>query len=323
MSHWGVLDMGSNTLLFLLAEWQQEIKVLKIKEDRHAIARLGVAVPQSGKIGREACQRAVTIAKFYNNLCRHHVVQKIWGIGTAVFRKAANAYDVIARISQCFTCKFQGTILSPEQEAQLSFWGAELPKRSNQPTIVIDIGGGSTELTVGVRWEVFGSFSLPLGALWLYEVSQQQGWSLEQARDFVREVIAHSLSVLSLPTYEQAYALAGTPVTLAGMLSGIPYWEWWRTHGLVIPRDSLTSLLPQLWTGRERLRLLPTVHPERALILPEGALILDTLMKHLRLEAVSVSIYGLRYGALCELLRREGLLELSEDFAVEDPRLML
>lgn len=323
VSRWGILDMGSNTLLLLLATWENEHNKLRIIADEHFIARLGAAVPEKGTIGDRELRRATQVALFYNELCRCHAVQKIWAIGTAVFRKAKNANEVIASLSQCFMCNFEATILSPEQEALLSFWGAELPKQSKQLVAVIDIGGGSTELTVGVQWEVLQSFSLPLGALWLWERAQHHGWGLERIRSFVKEMVSDTLPSLRSPACERAYVLAGTPVTLAGILSGIPYQEWWRTHGSVISRDDLTSLLPWLWNRREHLRDLPTVHPDRADILPAGAVILDALLEHLCLPSVSVSVYGLRYGALCALLHREGLLDLSRDFVVEDYRLTL
>ena len=321
VTRWAVLDMGSNTFLLLVAEWYPALKRLRIIDDVHSIAKLGASVSETQQVEEQGVNYATAIATFYNNLCVHHKAQKVWAIGTAVFRHAINAQEVLDKLGSCFTIPFRSTILSPEQEAILSFWGAELPKRT-QHSLVIDVGGGSTEISIGKRWDVMFHCSLPIGALWLSDKVKQLRWDLETTYDFVNSLILKELQFNGYSSLcERAYALAGTPVTIAGILAGIPYEQWWRMHNYEIPRDALNRLLPWLWEQGAKLRYHPSVHPERADILPAGALILDALMSYLQLPSVYVSIYGLRYGALCELLRSEGLLDFADDFDVEDPRL--
>jgi exopolyphosphatase/guanosine-5'-triphosphate,3'-diphosphate pyrophosphatase len=321
MGRWAVLDMGTNTFLFLLGEWRRENNKLIIIADEHRIARLGEGVSQPNRITESSVERARNIALEYNELCCAYLPQKLWAVGTAVFRRAQNGKEVAQDILQVFSCcPVVATVLAPEEEALFSFWGAVLPSPFQGPTVVIDIGGGSTEIILGHGIEVVYRTSLPIGALWLWEeFSKDQDF--EAAHAFVGEVIrSHLPREFVRPAV--AYAVAGTPVTLAGILQGVPYGEWWRVQGAQIRYSELLSLLSWLWhTSVEERRRHPCIHPERADILPAGALILAVLMEYLRLPSLRVSIYGLRYGVFYELLRREEGFNPAEPFQLRDPRL--
>ncbi|MCS7169869.1 MAG: hypothetical protein NZ949_04525 [Candidatus Kapabacteria bacterium] len=320
MKRWAVLDMGTNTFLLLIAEWQTQTNKLIILVDECTIPRLGTMLPQTGTISQEAVERAEAIASYYNHLCQAHRVAELWAIGTASFRNARNVEEAAAAILRHFHCPTTFSTLTPEQEAQYSFWGAVFPSFSAVPTLVLDIGGGSTEFIIGKGWEISAAGSLPLGAVWLWEMANQDGWDVETAYRFLNDFIAsHQMVYFPQPPI-RAYAVAGTPVTLAGLLMGIPYKRWWLTHGTSIARTDLEQLLPRLWRMplRER-RRLSAVHPKRADILPAGALILLVLMEYFDLPRVQTSVYGLRYGALLALLRRKQL-DFQGIFELHDPR---
>ncbi len=301
-----MLDMGTNTFLLLIAEWQARERTLTIIRDEHCIARLGAGVAETGSIAPDSIERALKIASFYNEICSTSSPRLLWGIGTAVFRRAQNSSEALDKISKCFQCcPSRWIVLSPEEEAQLSYWGALLPYFPATSALVIDIGGGSTELIVGRQSKSCSMVSLPLGAVWLWEKVCSDNDSVDTARKFVKELLK-TTPLPKLDEHCQAYATAGTPVTLAAIVHGVPYHQWWRVHKSILSREHVEKLLSWLWQlSVEERRQLPSVHPERAEILPAGALILAVLMEYFRLPTVRVSVLGLRYGALWKLLQEE------------------
>lgn len=303
MGCWAVLDMGTNTFLLLVAKWDAVEQHLSVLEDRLAVVRLGENVARTSRIQESSMERAIEVVKFYNNLCLTHQVALIWMVGTEVFRRSTNAIDVVEKLKKCFTLPSLATILSPADEARLSLYGAVFGDFPSGPITVVDIGGGSTEIVFGNGMEINSFISIPIGAVWLQERIDAEGWDIQESMSFVNDILQKWLPPIpQLLGY--AYAVAGTPITLAALIAGLPYQRWWEVHGALLTRYEVTCLLRWLWnTPTEERRHHPAIHPQRADILPSGTLILAAIMEALRLSAVRVSIYGLRYGVLYEKLK--------------------
>ncbi|MCS7176604.1 MAG: hypothetical protein NZ960_03105 [Candidatus Kapabacteria bacterium] len=295
--------MGTNTFLLLVAKWDAAEQHLSVLEDRVAVVRLGENVARTGRIRESSIERAIEVVKFYNNLCLIRQVALIWMVGTEVFRRSLNAIDVVEKLRKYFTAPSSVVILSPAEEARLSLYGAVFGDFPDGPITVVDIGGGSTEIVYGSRMEINSFVSIPIGAVWLQEHIDAKGWDIQESMSFVSDILRKWLPPIpQLPGH--AYAVAGTPITLAGLLAGLPYQRWWEVHGALLTRHEVTCLLQWLWnTPIEERRRHPAIHPQRADILPGGTLILAAIMEALQLSAVRVSIYGLRYGALYEKLK--------------------
>ncbi len=297
-----VVDAGTNTFLLLIAELYN--KTLTIIEDVHHIARLGRYTSVLGNIGEDAIERALQIALYYSRLCRQYSVSTLLLAGTAVFRTAQNGAEVLSHIAQVFQLtRVRTRILTPQEEAQLSYLGSAFPiLRSSEPALVIDIGGGSTELTWGHGLHPHSWSSSPIGAVNLWEMIQVQQLSLDEVLQHISAQLAPVVPSPRFPCH--AIAVAGTPVTLAGIAYGIPYTRWWETHLRALRREQVRELLISLWSmPLEVRRSHPAIHPDRAELLPAGAAILWVIMELLHLPAFTVSIYGLRYGLLLQLLQ--------------------
>ncbi len=325
MSRWAILDMGTNTFLLLIAEWEAVHRRLRVLQDVHAVPRIGASICYSKEIMTSSLERAISIALIYNKLCIRHTVRKLWAVGTAPFRCAQNAVGVAREILSRFTCPHLLTILTPQQEALYSYRGALFSEAVNvkKRYMVIDVGGGSTEIIYGIGWDPLFVSSLPVGAVWLWEHASRQRWSLKEAALYVRETILEYLR-LSPPHYPtQVYAIAGTPITLAMIYQGIEYTQWWRAHGIEMSRNQLEEMTSSLWhSSLDERRASVSIHPARADIIPAGALLLVQLMHLLGISSLKVSIYGLRYGVLLELLAREEQFDLYSPFSLDDPRIM-
>lgn len=326
MSRWGVLDMGSNTFLLLIAEWEARGRCLRILRDEHAIVRIGANMQGGDEITPTGLERAISIVLFYNALCNQLLVKRLWAVGTATFRQARNAQEVAQKIISKFSCPYMLSILTPQEEALYSYRGALIGQQLFTTTeyITIDVGGGSTELAYGVGWYPLKVYSLPVGAVRLWESVSQQQWSFEKTLFTVNQLVIDHLppSFSAYCTQAQAYAVAGTPIALALMTQGIEYPQWWRAHGVEITRDQLENMVAYLWhMSLDERRKLISIHPERADILPAGSLILLELMRVLGIQSLRVSIYGLRYGVLLELLHREERFAFHLPFSLDDPRI--
>ncbi len=307
-----VIDAGTNTFLLLIAELYN--KRLTIIEDIHHIARLGGYTSVLGNIGEDAIERALQIASYYSELCRQNNVSTLLLAGTAVFRTTQNGAEVLSNIAKTF--QFSNThvrILTPQEEAQLSYLGSAFPilQRSSETALVIDIGGGSTELTWGYGLHPHSWSSSPIGAVNLWEMIQVQQLPLDEVLQHISAQLAPVVPFPRSPCH--AIAVAGTPVTLAGIAYGIPYTRWWETHLRALRREQVRELLISLWNmPLEVRRSHPAIHPDRAEILPAGAAILWVIMELLHLSAFTVSIYGLRYGLLLQLLQELKGVELEQ-----------
>ncbi len=307
-----VVDAGTNTFLLLIAELRN--KTLTIIDDKHHIARLGSRTSVLGSIGRDAVERALQIASYYSELCRQSNVSTLLLAGTAVFRTAQNGAEVLSNIAQTFQLSNTHVrILTPQEEAQLSYLGSAFPilQRSSETALVIDIGGGSTELTWGYGLHPHCWSSSPIGAVKLWEMVQAQQLSLDE----VLQHVSAQLALMASPPHPlyHVIAVAGTPVTLAGVAYGIPYTRWWEAHLRTLRREQVQGLLTSLWSmPLEVRRSHPAIHPDRAEILPAGAAILWAIMELLSLPALTVSIYGLRYGLLLQLLQELKGVELEQ-----------
>ena len=310
------LDIGTNTILMTIAELysafddgtqatvpQQsgdshlrfnDVSVRTIL-DEHRIARLGEGVDQTGIISNDAIQRACRIIDDYRAVADSLSVTVRLAVGTSVFRSAHNGNEVSHMIGERWGAHVK--ILSGQEEAELSFCGTVPDGRRSA---VLDIGGGSTELTVGEHSNILAHKSIELGAVRLAE----RYWKTFPASSAALVDAWHTaLEQLSpfaeLPHAESVYAVAGTPTTLALMAQGIQEYNWQRTDGFLLLRSTVERLWHEIATATlPELRQMRGVHPHRADILPAGTLLLRAVMEVCNLESVTVSARGLRYGVL-------------------------
>jgi len=164
-----VIDVGTNSVLLLVAEKTKSGSVSSplIREESR-ITRLGEGMGRGSNINKDAILRTVDTLREYQELCREHSVETIYVIGTEIFRQARNANEVIKRIKEVTDLDLE--ILSGDAEAEFSFRSA-LPVKSGDEDefVVVDIGGGSTEIIAGTKKNKTFAKSLKIGAVSLYE----------------------------------------------------------------------------------------------------------------------------------------------------------
>lgn len=291
------LDIGTNTILMVIADVHEDGSYT-VLQDLHRIPRLGQGVDANGVISDAAVDRAIAALRDYRQVLDDAGSPPTLCVGTSALRDAANREDVVARLQEVIKAPLW--VIDGSAEAELTFTGT-VGTHSPQ-TIVIDIGGGSTEFVKGANGKPSEMVSLNIGALRLAErylttrpASQHDVDAMYQEIDLQLNTHLSSLQSANLPTY----AVAGTPVALASLSLGLAHYDPAAIEGHVLSiqqvSDFATSLLSKTL---EELRALPGIAQARADILPAGAAILSRAMNFLGCTQITVSTQGLRYGIM-------------------------
>ncbi len=307
------LDIGTNTVLLLIVERRgQTIRVLR---DDHAIARLGEGVDKTRHISEAAYARFRSVLEQHVATIRDSKVDRIAAVGTSALRDAENRDDIIRRTKADTGIEIE--LLSGNDEARWSYVGALFGMENVQNATVIDIGGGSTELSFGDGRTFAEGRSLDIGAVRLTErffhASPIALEEAEAAREFVRQELTHAPSVKKWSGSPSGplIAVAGTPTTLAAMHQHLALFDAAKVQGYVLQKLAVQELLDRLLKTDTRtvLQNFPAVNKARADILPAGTLILREAMEFLGATEVRVSAHGLRYGIALREAPKIGTLQ--------------
>lgn len=298
------IDIGTNTILMLVADVSGE-GVLSVVRDEHAIARLGQGVDRERRISPEAIGRADDVLRRHLDLARELKAVRIVAVGTSALRDAANRTEVLQHWREQFGLDVR--VISSDEEARLTYRGSfSVGHSGTGPRAVLDIGGGSTEVTLGRRESVIDRFSVDLGAVRLTE----RFWAsypphpadIERARELTVQTLISTRP--SLPAAEW-HAVAGTPTTLAALALSLATFDVAAIDGFRLTRSFVSAALSQITAlSLGELRQHPQIHPQRADIMGAGALILEAVMEVYDIPEVTVSVKGLRYGAVLEGVKR-------------------
>jgi exopolyphosphatase/guanosine-5'-triphosphate,3'-diphosphate pyrophosphatase len=294
------IDIGTNTCLMLIAEFDPNDGV-KILADEHAIVRLGENVDKTRNISDEAYQRLAATLRRYAVIIQHFKVNRIEAVGTSALRDAINRDYIIAKLEREFGLRVE--IISGTREAGLTYRGAMYGfDTTPEETAVIDIGGGSTEIAFGSLGVYGWGRSFDVGAVRLTERGITKS-SLPDIQQMLAELFTGA-NETDWAHQTKLVAVAGTPTTLAAMRNKLSAFDRSKVHGEVLMRSEIESLLDEMLTVTtdELIVRYPAVPRGRADILPAGTVILIEAMKSLKMDEVTVSANGLRYGAALEML---------------------
>ncbi len=293
------IDIGTNTVLLLVAD--VENGMLHVVRDDHAIARLGEGVDRTQTINEAAYKRLIEILRIHRHTTQELHCDKISAITTSAMRDAKNRDDIIRRAN--LDTEIEIELLSGEDEARWTYRGAILGMENIGDRIaVVDVGGGSTEISFGNGREFISGTSFNMGAVRITERFFSGGQApseKEKATTFVREILSEDSDLhKSSLAIDTLVAVAGTPTTLAAMHLNLPSFEAKEVHEHILTRDNIEELSSVLFsiTSEQLLQRYPSVNKARADILPGGTLILREIMDHLNMPQITISTQGLRYG---------------------------
>ncbi len=293
MSTVAAIDCGTNTIKLLIGDLVgQGLPVVAVREMR--MVRLGQDLDRTGRIADEALERAFAAIDEYAALIAAHDVSRIRFCATSATRDASNA-DV-------FTAGVQARLgVAPEvvagsEEAELAFDGAVRNLRTppTSPVLVIDIGGGSTELILGAATSGTpeAAHSMDIGSVRLHERHlHSDPPTADEVAACVADIDAH-LDACPVDPARAAtvVGVAGTVTTVAAGVLDLAAYDRDAIDQAVLPAADVHALVDR-WVGMtvaDRLAL-PYMHPGRADVIDAGALILDRILRRATVASLVVS----------------------------------
>lgn len=302
------IDVGTNSILCLIAELRDGGR-FRVLEDLAEITRLGEDVGRSGMIAAQGERRSSQVLRRYVDLCERLGVREIFAVGTSALRDAANGSSVTQKWRDELGLDVR--VISGEEEAAYSFAAVQNGlSLSGRELLVIDVGGGSTELIRGNDRGVSRCASIDLGSVRLTERFLRSDPVHSAELDEMNAAISAELAALrarwpQLGDPSSWVGIAGTFTTLAAVEKELSRYSHDAVHGstLTVGEVRRQVRLFQSRTLEER-KTIVGLAPGRADVILAGACLIERIMSLLGASEVIVSDQGVRYGLLYERSRR-------------------
>lgn len=280
------IGIGSNAIRLLAACWNAGALCAVRRERRGTRLFAGLC---AGALTEESMRSSVMAVEELAALARADGAQKVFVFATSAVRDASNGEEFTARC-----CRASGVpveIITGEQEAVLSYIGAGEGGRCG----VVDIGGGSTEFTIGHNETVLGAASLQIGAVRMnaqLPIVCEEDYEQTLTR-CMRIMQRDAGMLLSLPRCAYWVGVGGTMTTLGAMMRGVPLFDGHDCEGMRVGVEDVAQ-----WGRRlsrmpmEKRRQVVGLMPHRADIIPSGMAILEASMRVFAMDAMRLSAHG-------------------------------
>jgi exopolyphosphatase / guanosine-5'-triphosphate,3'-diphosphate pyrophosphatase len=293
------LDLGTNTTRLLVAD-VDDGRVDDV-ERRVQITRMGEAVDSRRRLLPLPIARVRNSLTEYRRALEQLGAERALAVATSAVRDADNGEAFLGEVEWSYG--FTTRLLTGEEEALLTFRGATLGRAVEVQTLVVDLGGGSTELIVGDREGVRFHVSVDAGSVRMTERYLRSDpptlLYLEQCARAVRALLAEH--VPDEVQAEDALGVAGTITTLAALAQNLPEYDTERVHGYRLSAEAVAEQLARLATLPLNYRQeLPALEPERASVIVAGAVILREVLAHFGLPEIEASERDLLHGVALE-----------------------
>jgi exopolyphosphatase / guanosine-5'-triphosphate,3'-diphosphate pyrophosphatase len=294
------IDIGTNTTLLLVAGTAPNVTVL---DERAEITRLGRGIGREGALDAEAIARTLAVLRDYAAAARRHGA-RIAAIGTEALRRASNAAAFLGPAAEILGTEVE--VIDGEREAALTFRAVveSFPDARHGELIVVDIGGGSTEIVLASDGRVGFRTSVPLGSVRLTEAFVRHDPPTRGDREAIAGAVDAAVGAVPFPSRPATLVgVAGTVTSLAAMSLELASYDPARVHGHRLSRADLGRQLERLGAAAqaERERIVG-LDPKRADVIFAGAVILERIAAAAGVTEVLVSDRGIRWGLLYELI---------------------
>lgn len=294
------IDIGTNTALLLVAETDGDN--LTVIEEQQRIPRLGAGVDNSKELSKEAMRRAVESLREFRELVatNYPEVNDIFVTATSAVRDATNKAAFVDLVAE--ETGLQVQVLSGAEEAEYTFLGARsVLYNIDGPKMIIDIGGGSTEIAYGTE-ELHDRHSYDMGCVRFTERFLQSDpptdLQIQECQHGIRKVLAaYEFNV----TYQTTLVgVAGTVTSLAFIDLGLSSYDPKSLSGHLITRERLKNYINRFssYTSDKLEQKYPSVMKGRADIFMAGLLILDEFMDEYNFHELITSTGGIRHGTI-------------------------
>ncbi|MFI5537455.1 exopolyphosphatase [Nocardia sp. NPDC051900] len=287
------VDCGTNSIRLLIADVLEDGRLADVHREMR-IVRLGQGVDATGSLAPEAIERTRAALADYVALMREAGVGRVRMVATSATRDAANREDFFAMARAELGAVVAGAeaeVITGDEEARLSFAGAigELSSAAG-PFVVVDLGGGSTELVFGDSAGVRAAFSADIGCVRITERclagNPPTAEEIAAARAFATERLTEAFTHVPVEGAHTWVGVAGTMTTLAAVALDLPEYDSERVHLTRLTSEQVHQVCDRLiaMDHDERAALGP-MHPGRVDVIGGGAVITEVLAEELSRRA--------------------------------------
>ena len=303
-----VVDIGTNSTRLLIAEVDSSTGAVEELVRHSQVTRLGDGVDARGSLSEEAMERVFQTLVGYRTEIDAHACTANLAVLTSAVRDARNGAAFAARVRNEFG--LDARVLTGDEEARLTFRGAMSGRPApTEPTVVIDIGGGSTEFVIGVRSEVRFHTSLHAGVVRMSErhihSDPPEAQELQELALDARATYLDGLPPDVREPVRRGIAVAGTATSAASIDQELDPYDPAKVHGYPLLLATVEMLLARLADLDEEERQKVTgLDPRRAPTIVAGMILLEEAIGAFALDEVEVSEHDILHGGV--LLLSEG-----------------
>lgn len=306
-----VIDIGTNSTRLLIADVDRDSGALHELARRSQVTRLGEGVDASGSLADAAMQRVFHTLEQYRRQMDEHDCQANLAVLTSAVRDADNGEQFAARVREQY--RLDARVLRGEEEAQLTFLGAMSGRAGDgasadrsEPTVVIDVGGGSTEFIIGSDRRAGFHVSLQAGVVRMSErhihTDPPASEELQSLAADVRQTFLDGLPSSEREEVARGIAVAGTATSAASIDQQLDPYDPERVDGYDLQLGTIELLLARLADmDEDARRSVVGLHPDRATTIVAGMIVLEQALSVLELEHVEVSEHDILHGGALRL----------------------
>ena len=289
MTRVAAVDIGTNSTRLLVAD--VEDGSVRELDRRLEITRLGEGVDERRILLPQAIARVRNVLAEYRRAAEEAGAERTLAFATSAVRDADNGEAFLGEVEWSYA--FKTRLLGGDEEALLTFRGVSAGRDVAPGTVVIDVGGGSTELILGGPDGVAFHTSLDLGCV---RLTERFGTDFGAAAAHVRDVLAGSVPAEVRP--RAVIGVAGTITTIGTLDLGLDEEDPEIVHGHGLSAETVAA-----WTERlegmtvEEIRALRGMHPDRAPVIAAGAVVVHETLVYFGLETLEVSEHDIMHGA--------------------------
>ncbi len=313
----GAIDIGTNSTHLLVACINPVIHTFSIELAEKSTTRLGERDPDSGALTEVAMGRVLETLQRFKELAASYKVEELVIAATSAVREAPNGRDFLSHIKEALHLDVD--LVSGPEEARLIYLGvlSGMPF-GDRPHLLLDIGGGSTELILADRMDARALTSTRVGAVRLQRDFVKDEPISSKRREFLQTFIEGSLEPavdkvcrrIKSGELPAMIATSGTAMAIGALVASESLNPSMKLHGYRLSKTQVDNLVDKLvlMTPQERRKLTP-INDRRAEIIVPGALILQTTMQMVGVDELILSERALREGLIVDWMLRHGLLE--------------
>ncbi len=317
------IDIGTNSLHMLIVQVRGDLSFEVIDREK-VMVRLGAGGLSSRRLTRASMAAAIEAMRRFKRLADAHGVEKVLSAATSATRESVNGGEFLAQVTRA--TGIRPRVISGEKEARLihtaAVYGVNV---GSGRAAVIDIGGGSMEITLGTGSGVQLARSFKLGVTRMTErfVRTDPITSREERRieDYVTAELRDYAGQVSAAGFDRVIGTSGTILNLGGMAAGLARGDTPRElRSLSVPARQIRRLRKELvqTTLEERLAL-PGMDARRSDLIVTGAIVLDTTLRLLGASELTLCDLALREGLVLDYIRRHRR-EIAQADAIPDVR---